>query len=136
MKMMIVIINDRDAESVMQALVDQEFRATRISSTGVFLRRGNTTLMIGLEEEKVDEALEIIKEHSSQPEEVDQRRATVFVLPVSRYEQAVITFDYNHKQLLPRLFRIPLQIAIFALPVNQWGFVALNVPGRNFAHKN
>jgi uncharacterized protein YaaQ len=87
MKMMIVIINDRDAESVMQALIEQEFRATRISSTGVFLRRGNTTLMIGLEEEKVDDALEIIKEHSSQPEEVDQRRATVFVLPVTRYEQ-------------------------------------------------
>jgi uncharacterized protein YaaQ len=87
MKMMIVIINDRDAEPAMQALVDQEFRATRISSTGVFLRRGNTTLMIGLEEEKVDEALEIIRENSTKPEELDQRRATVFVLPVSRYEQ-------------------------------------------------
>jgi len=87
MKMMIVIINDRDAEPVMQALVEQDFRATRISSTGVFLRRGNTTLLIGLEEEKVDQALEIIRENSTQPEEHDQRRATVFVLPVSSYEQ-------------------------------------------------
>jgi len=87
MKMMVVIINDRDAEAVMQALVDQAFRATRISSTGVFLRRGNTTLLIGLEEEKVEEALTIIRENSTQPEELDRRRATVFVLPVSRYEQ-------------------------------------------------
>ena len=87
MKMMIVIINDRDAEPVMQALMDRDFRATRISSTGVFLRRGNTTLLIGLEQEKVDEALGIITEHSTEPEELDQRRATVFVLPVSSYEQ-------------------------------------------------
>ncbi len=87
MSMMIVILNDRDAKSVLNALVEQEFRATRIASTGAFLRRGNTTLLIGLEEGKVVEALEIIRDRSAEPEEPGQRRATVFVLPVSNYEQ-------------------------------------------------
>ena len=87
MNMMLVIINDQDAESVLRALVEQDFRATRIASTGAFLRRGNTTLLIGLEEEKVDEAVQIIRDRSAEPEELGQRRATVFVLPVSKYEQ-------------------------------------------------
>jgi uncharacterized protein YaaQ len=87
MNMMLVILNDRDAESVLRELVEQEFRATRIASTGAFLRRGNTTLLIGLEEGKVDEVLEIIRDRSAEPEEPGQRRATVFVLPVARFEQ-------------------------------------------------
>ena len=87
MKMMIAILGDQDAEHVLQALVDNEFRATRISSTGVFLRRGNTTILIGLEEERVDQAIEIIRENTQPSEEPYQRRATVFVLPVSRFEQ-------------------------------------------------
>ncbi|MCZ6529062.1 MAG: cyclic-di-AMP receptor [Chloroflexi bacterium] len=87
MSMMIVILNDRDAKSVLNALVEREFRATRIASTGAFLRRGNTTLLIGLEEGKVDKVLEIIRDRSAEPEEPGQRRATVFVLPVSNYEQ-------------------------------------------------
>lgn len=87
MKMMLVILNDQDAETVLRELVEQEFRATRIVSTGAFLRRGNTTLLIGLEQDKVDEVLEIIRAQSAEPEEPGQRRATVFVLPVSRYEQ-------------------------------------------------
>ncbi len=87
MNMMLVILNDQDAEAVLRELVEQDFRATRIASTGAFLRRGNTTLLIGLEQDKVDEVLEIIRAQSAEPEEPGRRRATVFVLPVSRYEQ-------------------------------------------------
>ncbi len=87
MNMMLVILNDQDAESVLRELVEQDFRATRIASTGAFLRKGNTTLLIGLEQDKVDDVLEIIRDQSAKPEDPGQRRATVFVLPVSRYEQ-------------------------------------------------
>lgn len=87
MKLMIVILGDDDAERVLQALVDGGYRATRIASTGVFLRRGNTTILIGMEEQKVEAAIEIIREHTSPPEEPGQRRATLFVLPVSRFQQ-------------------------------------------------
>ena len=47
MKMMIVVLNDQDGDPVIKALVDDEFRVTRIASTGGFLRRGNSTLLIG-----------------------------------------------------------------------------------------
>ena len=87
MNLMLVILNDQDAESVLRELVEWDFRATRIASTGAFLRRGNTTLLIGLEKDKVDDVLEIIRDQSAEPEDPSQRRATVFVLPVSRYEQ-------------------------------------------------
>ena len=87
MKMMIVILSDQDVEQVLRALVENDVRATRISSTGVFLRRGNTTILIGLEEERVDQVIELIREHTTALEDPDRRRATLFVLPVARYEQ-------------------------------------------------
>lgn len=87
MKLLIVILNDPDAENVLRGLVEKGHRATRISSTGGFLRRGNTTLLIGLEEDQVDPALEIIRKHSQEPEQPGLRRATVFVLNVARFAQ-------------------------------------------------
>lgn len=87
MKMLIAILNDQDGEQVLRGLVKAEFRATRIASTGAFLRRGNTTLLMGLDDERVDEAIELIRAHSDEPEHSDQRRATVFVLEVASFRQ-------------------------------------------------
>ncbi len=87
MKLMIVILNDTDAEAALRALVEREFRVTRIASTGGFLRRGNTTLMIGTEAEQVDDALDVIREACEAPEVAGGRRATIFVLDVTRFEQ-------------------------------------------------
>ncbi len=87
MKLLIVILNDPDAESVLRGLIEKGYRATRISSAGGFLRRGNTTLLIGLDDDQVDPALEIVRSHSQEPEEPGLRRATAFVLNVARFEQ-------------------------------------------------
>jgi len=87
MKMVIAIIRDIDSEPVSKALIDLGFRVTRVASTGGFLRRGSTTLMIGLEEEKVDEAIQVIRKNTSIPDEPGTKRATLFVLPVERYSQ-------------------------------------------------
>ena len=87
MKMIIAIIRDHDNESVSQALVMTGFRVTRISSTGGFLRRGSSTLMIGVEDEKVEQAIQVIKESTTAPEEAGQKRATLFVLNVEQYSQ-------------------------------------------------
>ena len=87
MKMIIAIIRDNDNESVSQALVMTGFRVTRISSTGGFLRRGSSTLMIGVEDEKVEQAIQVIKESTTAPEEAGQKRATLFVLNVEQYSQ-------------------------------------------------
>jgi uncharacterized protein YaaQ len=85
--MMIVILNDRDAEATLDALVENELRVTRVSSTGGFLRTGNTTLLIGLEEERVDRAIDLIRENCEAPMEVGQRRAMIFVLDVAQHLQ-------------------------------------------------
>lgn len=87
MKMMIVLVNDRDATEVISALIEREFRVTRIASSGGFLRRGNSTLIIGIEEEKIDAALEVIRASCQEPERESQRRATIFVLDVADFKQ-------------------------------------------------
>lgn len=87
MKLLIVIINDDDAEAVLRVLIETEFRVTRVASTGGFLRRGNTTLFIGTQEDRVDEALELIRTSCGEPEEHGAHRATVFVLDMARFEQ-------------------------------------------------
>lgn len=86
MRLLIVIINERDTESTLNRLVEEEFRVTKIASTGGFLRKNNTTLLIGTEEARVDEAIELIREATS-PGDEGQRRATVFVLNVAEFNQ-------------------------------------------------
>jgi uncharacterized protein YaaQ len=86
MKLMIVIVRNEDYEAVLQALVQKEFRVTYIASTGGFLRKGSTTLLIGTEESRIDQAMEIIRNACS-PAEVGQRRATIFVANLESFKQ-------------------------------------------------
>lgn len=86
MKMIIAIVKDSDNEPVSEALTGSGFRVTRIASTGGFLRRGSSTLMIGIENEKVDEAIAVIRQ-SATPSEPGGKRVTLFVLPVEHYSQ-------------------------------------------------
>ncbi|PKO04688.1 MAG: hypothetical protein CVU41_15920 [Chloroflexi bacterium HGW-Chloroflexi-3] len=85
MKMIIAIVRDRDTNPVSTALTSAEFRVTHIASTGGFLRRGNSTLFIGLEDEKVDQAMEIIRTNLEPADDPAQKRATLFVLNVNHF---------------------------------------------------
>jgi len=87
MKMIVAIIRDIDNEPVTQSLVQANYRVTRIASTGGFLRRGYSTLMIGVEDERVDAAIELIRENTSPADEPGMKRATLFVLNVARFSQ-------------------------------------------------
>jgi uncharacterized protein YaaQ len=87
MKLIIAIVRDEDNAAVADELVNQGFRVTRIASTGGFFRRGSTTLMIGVEDEMVDQAMEIVRENCGPVTEAGTKRATLFVLPVARFEQ-------------------------------------------------
>jgi uncharacterized protein YaaQ len=86
-KLLIAIIRDSDANAVTSALVAENFRATRIASTGAFFRQGNTTLIIGVEAEKVDQAIAVIKSACGPAPTDGSRRATLFVVNAARYEQ-------------------------------------------------
>ena len=90
--------------SFREALTQNGFSVTKIATKGGFLA-GNTTLIIGTEDEKVDKVIKIIEEHSKSrkelvsigsigtatyspfPVEVTVGGATIFVLPVDRFEK-------------------------------------------------
>lgn len=108
MKLILAVVQDQDSNRLLQALVKHNFRATKLASTGGFLKSGNTTFMIGTEDTRVDRALQIIKDNCKSrdqlvapvspmggnadaflpyPVEVEVGGATVFVLPVEQFLQ-------------------------------------------------
>ena len=86
MKLIIAILQDSDADNVTQALTAADFRVTRISSTGGFLRRGVVTLLIGLDDARVDDAIQVMRNNTSH-NNGEESGGTVFVLPVENYTQ-------------------------------------------------
>ncbi len=65
MKLVFAIVQNEDSKRLIKLLIENNISVTRISSTGGFLHGGNSTLMMGLDDEKVELALEIIKSKSS-----------------------------------------------------------------------
>lgn len=108
MKLIIAVVNPEDAGPLVDALLERDFRATRLPSSGGFLKQTNATVMLGVEEDSVEEVMGVIREHCHArtqlvnpmppilepgefflpyPLEVDVGGATVFVLPVERFER-------------------------------------------------
>jgi uncharacterized protein YaaQ len=102
MKLIYVIVRNVDSSYVTEALNKKGFYVTKLASTGGFLREGNTTLMIGTDEDKVDEVIDIVKkecgprqqiisnpvgaiEYASMNVVVNVGGATIFVTDVDRY---------------------------------------------------
>ncbi|MBQ9116360.1 MAG: cyclic-di-AMP receptor [Clostridia bacterium] len=63
MKMITAIVNRRDTSRVCEALTNGGVEFTRLATTGGFLRAGNTTLMIGVEDERLEHTLELIRKN-------------------------------------------------------------------------
>lgn len=107
MKLVIAIVQDEDVHMLMDDLMEKKYRVTKLASTGGFLRAGNTTLLIGIEDKKVDEVMKIIENNCKArtttttllnvsmpgdayvplPMEVQIGGATVFVLDIDRFER-------------------------------------------------
>ena len=106
MKLIFAIVNRDDAGAVTQALSKRGFSSTKLATTGGFLLASNVTLMIGVDEEKVQEVIDVVKEHShsrkqlvptttemsygyypSMPVEVTVGGATIFVVDIERFER-------------------------------------------------
>ena len=86
MKLIICIMRDSDSDNVSTALTTAGFRITSVASTGGFLRRGQTTAMIGVEDDQVESALEVIRSSCTQPSAEDVRHTILFVLDVSQFD--------------------------------------------------
>jgi uncharacterized protein YaaQ len=61
-KLVIAVVQDKDSQKLSGKLIQKGFGATKLASTGGFLKSGNTTFLIGVEEERVEEVLQVIKE--------------------------------------------------------------------------
>ncbi len=105
-KMIIAIVHDHDAPELMDGLNASGFRVTKMASTGGFLREGNTTFLIGTDEEHLDKIMNIIdstcksrkktiapmspvanslESYYSFPMEVQIGGATIFILDVEKF---------------------------------------------------
>lgn len=60
MKMVIAIVQDHDSQRLADRLTKNDFRNTKLASTGGFLRAGNTTFLCGVEDARVDELLKLL----------------------------------------------------------------------------
>jgi len=106
MKLILAIVSNEDSSKVSASLTKSRFSVTKLATTGGFLMAGNTTFLIGVQDEKVDEVIKIIGEHSkkrtqmvpssasygvgmysSYPIEVTVGGATIFVLDVAQMEK-------------------------------------------------
>ncbi len=106
MKLVIAVVNRDDANAVTQNLSKKGFYSTKLASSGGFLLAGNVTLLVGVEEEKVQTVIDIIHEYShsrkqlipatadigmnyipTMPVEVTVGGAIVFVVDVERFER-------------------------------------------------
>ena len=104
LKLLIAIVNNDDCHAVLGELSRNGFSATKLSTSGGFLRAGNATLLIGAEDDKVADVIEIIRNRSSRrtqmvesspsftnetfmpmPVEVTIGGATIFVLGVEQF---------------------------------------------------
>ena len=107
MKLIIAIVQDEDAARLVSSLMQEGFSTTKLATTCGFLRAGNTTLLLGVADERIDEALAIIEKicksrkqiatspapiagsasaYVPYPVEVVVGGATVFILPVEDFK--------------------------------------------------
>lgn len=106
MKLLIAIVQDADVNFLMDALTEHSYRVTKLSTTGGFLKKGNTTLLIGVEEDQLKEVLNIIESNCKRrnttttiinpssesslltntvPIDITVGGATIFVVDVDQY---------------------------------------------------
>jgi uncharacterized protein YaaQ len=107
MKLIIAIVQDEDSSRLLTGLMEKGIGATKLATTGGFLKAGNTTLIIGVEEDRLEDAIHIIERvcksrkqlttaHTGSagaaaggfvpfPLEVTVGGATLFVLSVDRF---------------------------------------------------
>ena len=107
MKLIIAIVQDEDSSKLLSKLMQKGFGVTKLATTGGFLKAGNTTLLLGVEEDRIEEAVHIVEtvcksrkqitpstttvtglthgEFASFPVEVTIGGATLFVLTVDQF---------------------------------------------------
>ncbi len=107
MKLLVTVVQDQDVQKLLERLTEEGFSATKLASTGGFLKVGNTTVIVGVDDDKVEDVLTFTRETCekrdqysptpvspfgrsgilSRPQKVAVGGATVFILDVERFER-------------------------------------------------
>ncbi len=106
MKLILAVVSSQDTNQVVNNLLKAKFYVTKLATSGGFLKVGNTTLLVGVEDENVDAVIKIIETHSkrrkepvplmtasefgiysNQVVEVPVGGATVFVVDVEQFKK-------------------------------------------------
>lgn len=105
MKLVIGIVNSDDAADLLSEITKASFQATKLSTSGGFLRTGNATVLVGVDDEKVESVIDIFKDCCSRrtqmvpsappflgegfvsvsPVEITIGGATIFIVDVDRF---------------------------------------------------
>jgi len=104
----VAIVHNEDAGALVDALLEREYRATRLHSSGGFLKQSNATIIVGVDDDRIEDVLGIVRDNCHArnqvinpmppimepgeffmpyPLEVEVGGATVFVVPVERSER-------------------------------------------------
>lgn len=95
MKLVVAIVNNEIADDLLEALTSAEFRATRLASTGGFLRQGNTTIIVGVSDEQVERVIAIISKEAQPNQSGPTTPAPGSSLKTNgRTENATNAFDF------------------------------------------
>lgn len=83
MKMIFAIVNKDDSGAVQSALTREGFSATKLATTGGFLRAGNTTLLVGVEDDRFQEAMDLIEKVCKSRKQIAPSPASMVGMPGS-----------------------------------------------------
>ena len=108
MKLIVAIVHNEDAGALVDALLDREYRATRLHSSGGFLKQSNATIILAVDDDQVEPVMDVVRANCTSrtqianprppimepgeffmpyPLEVEVGGATVLVMPVERFER-------------------------------------------------
>lgn len=95
MKMIYAIVHSEDGDAVTEALTMEGYIVTKLATTGGFLRRGNTTLLIGVEEDSVQDVIDIVIKESGKREQIiyNMPYSQAGGMPVTGYNAVPSTVD-------------------------------------------
>ena len=106
MKMIFAIVRKEDEGFVIERLNKEKISVTKLSSTGGFLRKGNATLMIGTEDDKVDFVINVIKEECSRRQEVmiNPSYSSGSKGPVLGYTAPPVSVEVGVPEIIEKIF--------------------------------
>jgi uncharacterized protein YaaQ len=87
MKLVLAVVQDDDVDELMERLIKEKLSSTKLASTGGFLREGNTTLMIGVDKDRVESVISIIKD-------ICKSRKQTFTTPIPPTGSAGVFIPY------------------------------------------